>query len=376
MHKITFYPIGNADCCKIDLHSGKKLLFDFAHYSVAEDDDDKRIDLAGAIREDLQEANRSDFDVVAFTHADDDHIHGFSDFFYLEHASKYQEGDRIIIKELWVPAAMIIEQNLTGEARILRTEARHRLKSGQGIRVFSRPDRLKQWLEDEGLSLEVRSHLITDAGNLVPGYTLFNDGIEFFVHSPFAIHVDGELFDRNESSIILHAIFEYNNVQTKFILIGDTTHNILSEIVDTTKAHNNKNRLEWDIFDVPHHCSYKALSDDKGEHVTTPAAKVQWLLEQGREKGIIVSCSKPIPSNDNDNQPPHRQAANYYKNRATAINGKFEVTMEYPTISSPSPMIITIDQFGATLKKIISSVGSASVLSRPAHRAGRGKNYA
>ena len=370
MHKITFYPIGNADCCKIDLHSGKKLLFDFAHYSVAEDDDDKRIDLAGAIREDLQEANRSDFDVVAFTHADDDHIHGFSDFFYLEHASKYQEGDRIIIKELWVPAAMIIEQNLTGEARILRTEARHRLKSGQGIRVFSRPERLKQWLEDKGLSLEVRSHLITDAGNLVPGYTLFNDGIEFFVHSPFAVHVDGEVIDRNGSSLILHATFEYNNVQTRVMLIGDTTHDILSEIVDTTKAHNNEDRLEWDIFDVPHHCSYNALSNDKGEDVTTPVAEVQWLLEQGREKGIIVSCSKPIPNNDDDDQPPHRQAANYYKNRATAINGKFEVTMEYPTISSPSPMIIIIDQFGATLKKAIGSVGSASVLSRPAHRAG------
>jgi len=212
--------------------------------------------------------------------------------------------------------------------------------------------------------------LITDAGKLVPGYSLLNDGVEFFVHSPFAIHVDGELIDRNESSLILHATFEYNGVKTRLMLIGDTTCSILTEIVETTKAHNNEQRLEWDLFDVPHHCSYKALSDDKGKDVTTPVAEVQWLLEQGKNRGIIVSSSKPIPSNDADNQPPHRQAANYYKKIANSIDGKFVVTMEHPTISSPSPMIITIDQFGATLKKIIQSVGSASVISRPAHRAG------
>ncbi|TEB05120.1 hypothetical protein Pmgp_03834 [Pelotomaculum propionicicum] len=63
--------------------------------------------------------------------------------------------------------------------------------------------------------------MITDAGKLVPGYSLLNDGVEFFVHSPFAIHVDGELIDRNESSLILHATFEYNGVKTRLMLIGD-----------------------------------------------------------------------------------------------------------------------------------------------------------
>jgi hypothetical protein len=27
---LTFYPLGNADCCLIDLANGKKILFDFA----------------------------------------------------------------------------------------------------------------------------------------------------------------------------------------------------------------------------------------------------------------------------------------------------------------------------------------------------------
>ena len=87
-------------------------------------------------------------------------------FFYLEHASKYQDADRIKIRELWVPAAAIIEDGCKDEDRIIRAEARHRLRSGKGIRVFSRPDKLKDWLNDQGLTLESRAHLITDAGQL------------------------------------------------------------------------------------------------------------------------------------------------------------------------------------------------------------------
>ncbi len=80
MHKMTFYPLGNADCCKIDLANGKKLLFDYANMRDEEDVNDLRIDLAKVLRDDLKDAKRQDLDIVAFTHADDDHIHGFSNF--------------------------------------------------------------------------------------------------------------------------------------------------------------------------------------------------------------------------------------------------------------------------------------------------------
>ena len=48
MHKLNFFPLGNADCCRIDLQNGKKLLFDYAHMRCAEDPTDKRIDKARA----------------------------------------------------------------------------------------------------------------------------------------------------------------------------------------------------------------------------------------------------------------------------------------------------------------------------------------
>jgi len=74
MHKITLFPLGNADCCRIDLEGGKKILFDFADTRDSEDNDDLRCDLPKVLREDLEESNRDYFDVVAFTHLDKDHF--------------------------------------------------------------------------------------------------------------------------------------------------------------------------------------------------------------------------------------------------------------------------------------------------------------
>ncbi len=353
MHKITFYPLGNADTCKIDLECDKNLLFDYAHSKEGETDDDPRIDLAKSLQEELKKEKKNYFDIVAFTHADDDHIRGSSDFFYLEHADKYQSSDRIRINELWVPAAMILEDGAEDEARILRQEARFRLKKGSGIRVFSRPDRLTDWLKKEGLTLDSRKSLITDAGQLVPGFDIVNHGVEFFVHSPFAKHADGAITDRNESALILHATFVVNTRETKFFIIGDSTHEVLSEVVQKTRKHKRENRLKWDVYDIPHHCSYLALSDDKGKETTVPVPEVKWLLDQGGLRGILISCSDPIPDNDKNDQPPHRQAANCYKSTAIQIMGEFKVTMENPSATSKKrePIVITIDQYGAAVKK-------------------------
>lgn len=368
MHKVTFYPIGNADCCKIDLDCGFKLLFDYANPSLEEGD--KRIDLKTSLLDELQSEDRDYFDVVGFTHADDDHVHGASEFFYLEHAKKYQGEDRIKISELWVPAAMIIEEGIEGDAKILRAEARYRLKEGKGIRVFSRPEKLSDWLKKEGIDIEDRRHLITDAGQIIPGFTKGTQGLEFFVHSPFAFrNENGDLIDRNEDSLILQLTFDFKGKETKFILIGDTTHEIITDIVNITKYHKREERLSWDIFDVPHHCSYLALNSEKGKDKTEPVNEVEWLMNQGNKGGIIVSPSKPIPSNDNDPQPPHRQAANYYKAVANTISGEFRVTMEHPKESNPAPLVIEIDSFGATLKKSI-AYGAATITSHSAPRAG------
>ena len=343
MHKLTFFPLGNADCCRIDLHDGRKLLFDYANLHDPNDTKDLRIDLAKALLDNLKESKRGYYDVVAFTHADDDHIHGFSDFFYLEHAQKYQDKGRIKIGELWVPAAVVIEENLEDEAKILRAEARYRIKEKKGIRIFSRPDRLKEWFKQENLNIDDYRNLITDAGQLVPGFEKRPNSVEFFVHSPFAKHVDDALIDRNEASLVLQATFDSNDSDTKLILSADTQYEVWQDIVAITKAKKREERLQWNIFKLPHHCSYLSVGPEKGKEKTDPVKEVKWLYRQGINGAIIISPSKPIPTDDKDDQPPHRQTANYYKEVISKIGGRFIVTMEYPNVTKPEPFIVTID---------------------------------
>lgn len=171
-------------------------------------------------------------DGLVGTHIDEDHIKGSSDFFHLEHAKKYQDAGRIKMNEMWVPAATITEDECEDEDRIIQAEARYRLKQKKGIRVFSRPNRLKDWLKANGLTLEEVSHLIVDAGQIVPTFTLISDGIEFFVHSPFATRMnETEVEDRNQDSIVVQTVFEVDGVKTKAILAADTRHECWTDIV-------------------------------------------------------------------------------------------------------------------------------------------------
>lgn len=371
MHSVTFYPLGNAESLLITLENGRRLLFDYANVRNVDDDTDVRIDLEEALRGELKAATRDYFDVVAFTHLDDDHICKATEFFHLDHKKEYQGDGRIIIRTLWVPAAVIIEEACDGEAAIIQAEARHRLRQGSGIRVFSRPKKLEDWLKKQGLTIAAREHLITDAGQCVPGYDLASEGVEFFVHSPFASRLaDGTLVDRNTDALVMQARFRSQGVETNFLITSDLPWDALAAMVQVTQYHHNEDRLQWDVVDIPHHCSYLSLAPEKGKDKTKPVDDIAWLYEeQGQTAGVLISSSKPIPTNDDDNQPPHRQAANYYKDCAASIGGEFLVTMDHPSKTAPEPLVITFDRFKATVKKTIPSVG-AIITGRPAPRAG------
>jgi hypothetical protein len=149
----------------------------------------------------------------------------------------------------------------------------------------------------------------------------------------------------------------------------------MTDIVAVTKAKGREFRLEWDVAKLPHHCSYLSLGPDKGTDKTEPVENVKWLYEEQRQDGgIIVSTSKPIPTKgtkeDEDQNPPHRQPANYYKGDVVDNAGaQFLVTMEQPSITAPKPIVIEIDASKATVQKRAVSAAYIAT-SRPAPRAG------
>lgn len=368
MPKVTFFPIGNADTCLIELDNDRRILFDFADMRNADDPDDKRCDLEKELRDRM--GDDKEIDIVAFTHLDTDHCNRAKEVFWLEHAEKYQDDERIKIKTMWVPATAILEEGVTGQARTLRAEARHRFIEGSGIRVFGYPDALDDFLKERNIEPAKRRNLISDAGTLCPEFNLDADSVEFFVLSPFAEQCEDETVLRNDTALFMQAKFEVEGTQTKLILSADVGYEVIDDIVRVTRDHGNDERLEWDINNVPHHSSYTSLAEDKGDDETEPGERLKWLYEdQGQDGGIMVSTSCPIPAKDTK-QPPHRQAANYYKRVSKDLGGNYIVTMSNPTEAKPTPLTIEIGKSGHKVVK--SAGGSAAIIGTASPRAGRG----
>ena len=370
MHTIYFYPVGNGDCSQIILDNDKRILMDFRQHPNGIDKNKPEIDLSSILKEDLKNAKRDYFDVVVFTHADKDHIEGSTEFFQLDHTEKYQGSGRIKMNEVWVPATMVLESATNDEQSnefvILRNELRHRLKKGSGIKVFSKPDDLVKLLEGYGHSESKIDKLTVGAGNLVDTFDIVADGVEFFCHSPYKKHSeDGEGKEiRNEAALIFNIKFKLNNLTYNLFAIGDTTADILADIVNMTEKKERYDRLDWNLFNIPHHCSYKALTnEDKGKTKTKPIKEVEALLAYGKKDSYMVSSSRPIGNSKADyeqTQPPHVQAKNTYKDHLEKINGrKFLVTMEESNINKPKPIKFTISKNGFSRAV---AIGSAPII--------------
>ena len=354
MAKINFYPLGNADTCLVKLTNGLQFVFDYADMNDPDDPKDKCIPLAKQFKDDIGWPKCKEIDVLAFTHGDNDHVKGASEMFWLEHAEKYQGKDRVKFKELWVPAAMIIEENVEDDTKIIRAEARHRFLTKSGIKVFARPEHLKKWLESNGRNLADYQHLIVNAGRCVPGFTLEDQGVEFFTHSPFSKTTDEGVLDRNDNCLVMQATIREGTRDSRFLITADSTSESWVEIVQATHAHKNDERLAWDLFKIPHHCSYLSMAAEKGKTKTKPTPEFEWLLEQGTERAVMVSSSWPVPTTTED-QPPHVETYRRYKETADKLDADLVVTMEHPSKSNPKPVVISIDTSGVTMKREIAS---------------------
>ncbi|MBN2138348.1 MAG: hypothetical protein JW720_11125 [Sedimentisphaerales bacterium] len=364
MAQLKFYPLGNADCTLLEFADDRLLLKDYCHRKDAEDEDDKRSDLPVELCKELDSRDRDDFDVVAFSHSDDDHVGAAEDFFWFDHAKKYQGDGRPKIKILWVPACFILEKGLEGSAGIIREEAKYRLKDGKGIRIFGNPGVLDEWLKEQGISPKDRSHLISHAGTCVPGFSKSNGQAEIFVHSPFSFRMEDEEVERNNACLVFHITFFEGDEETRVMLGADAEHEAWCSIIYKTGQRQRDGRLDWDVFRVSHHCSHTALSAKKGRGITTPDEPIIRLFDRGTKGCILISSSEQIPGMDTK-QPPHKQTAAYYRKVIKDREGEdFLVTMETPTPNAPKPIVVEITGQGALYRKITGAVvGAPAVVS-------------
>ena len=347
----TYYPLGNAQTMLLTLQNDKRVLFDFANVGT-DDPNDKRIYLVNEFD------GITHFDVVLFTHAHEDHIQGASEFFKMEYSRPNGKG--VEIGELWLSSAFITDTKCTcNDARVIRDEARERLKEGCGVKIFGHSKALSKYLKRIEVDENDVQHLIFHAGSNIEHH--LGNEVSFFLHAPFSVDCD-DVTDKNDPSVVMQ-IRLFNTLRTTNILItGDTPYDVLEDVVKRTKANDNENYLEWDLYDVPHHCSNTGLCNASGDEIE-PVEDVKWLLKQSAQNAFVIASCRSI---EESVTPPPSVAAEKAYRKFIKQDVTFKITMNHPNAKSPEPMVFEIDNTGIKTK----TPQLLTNYSKPQHRAG------
>ena len=381
MSKIKFYPVDNGDTVLIKVDKTTIQI----DASIRNNDDcyDVMSDLLDELSTDGE--NRYHLDLFMLTHPDEDHCRGVDTNYYLGDPEKYSETDKendlVIIDELMVTPMLFTDATSTS-AKALKKEAERRRKLWD--ENSSKKTKAGNRLVIIGYDGDKRYKNVT---SYIPGETIKEVNgksislLEFFVHSPFKDSlVEGRAeADKNETSIVMQARFKYARTDTNpsalYLFGGDADHYIWEEIQDQSKAHDNDNKLDFDIFMAPHHCSWTYFNDvpyKKGE-TDEPVESAKNLIKDHKAKGaVIIASSKQIK--DDDDNPPHYPAKKEYE-KLIGSSDKFISLAEEPDSKNPKPVVYEVTSSGFQRKDKNQQQGSAGAAIGSSGTTGRKSAY-
>ncbi len=356
-HVLKFYPVANGDTTLLKLVDKTTILIDCKIRDGEKDTNGNEIfDVKKDLLTEIQKSKSTPFlDVFVLTHGDQDHCQGFEKHFYSgkpeNYAKSNRDNDEILINELWVTSSIFGEHS-NDDAKAVKKEAERRR------RLYLNDDASK---DDDGNRLRMIGYdgdkKFEKVPNNVPGDTITlkdingnsDENFEFFVHGPFKqslINANAEK-DRNSSSIILQARFKdhkSDDWSSFFLTGGDADHYRWKEVLNKSKKNGNEDKLDWDIFQTPHHCSWTYFNDVpySNEGNDKPKQSSLDILEYGRSGAFIVASSKKIV--DNDDNPPHYPARKEYVKKVDS--DKFLNTNINVSEKKPQPIVFETSSSG------------------------------
>lgn len=332
--KITFYPVKNGDTNLIEFPDGVNMLIDCKFRSEAEDNDDYNV-INDLLTNKLTTKKKGLPYLNAFvlTHPDQDHCLGFAQKFFLEKnpeitepTEEEKESKLILIGELWYSSRVFTEHedDLSDDAKSFKKEADRRMqlwktndstkdKPGNRIRIIGYSD-----VDDLN---GIPDECITAAGEEISKLDGKNHTqYRFFIHSPFKKAIEGD--SRNETSIVMQIRVDADSSKDagKLIFGGDAEWRVWKKIQEKT---SDKKKLEWNLFEAPHHCSYTFFADDREND---PEESSLNFLDNRVGNGYIVSSSKTIKKNSDN--PPCQKAKNRYIEKLDDDEDYFKCTEE------------------------------------------------
>lgn len=377
-HIIKYYPVDNGDTSLIKLSDKRTIQIDCQIKEGKENSNGIKIyDVKKDLIKELQkDDNKNPFvDLFVLSHPHKDHCLGFENNYYCGKPEDYKDQNRkaedIIIGELWI-TQMIFSNDICDQAKAIRKEAKRRRKLfeenskeadkyGNRLRIIG--------YNDNDKTVKNLHYTPGDIVNKFNGKE--SDFIEFFIHAPFKSDlITGKAEkDQNATSIILHASFRTvkdGDIKTKIFFGGDSDHYIWEKVLNKSKDNNNEDRLYWDIFLAPHHCSWTFFNDTPYDENTIPKNYSLEILDYKNTNAYIVASSVKI--DDDDNNPPHYPAKQEYIK--TVGSGYFRNTGIHKNSTTPKPLVFEIDRNGIKLLKG-TTAASTSIIDSSTPRAGK-----
>lgn len=347
---MTFFPVGNGDMTLITTEENINILIDCNMKKSAEEETNNDYNCNEYLHSNLNKSNGIKYvDALFLTHSDQDHCRGVSEYFNLC-SPEEADNEKIIINELFVPARLLVDSELTNDdAKAIKKEAERRLKliatddfctSGNRIQIVGYSEELEEY-----------SDIIVGAGeNVLTIDGTDNYGADIFVLRPVKRDTDDEKSSVNECTASFKVTFTINGNETVAIVGGDITCDNWKEVIEYNSD------LEFDILLAPHHCSWHSVSTEDVKDGNADQ-EVEDFLEKSKDKAYVVSSSKAIKRND-DNPPSYRAKNIYIKHLKDSE--KFVCTAEYPNEDNPQPFILKITGQGVSEKNIVSSYAKRS----------------
>jgi hypothetical protein len=376
-HKIKFYPVDNGDNVFVKLDDKTTVIVDSQIKDCAKTSDgittyDVKMDLIKELNKDSN--NNPYVDLFINSHPHSDHCLGFEKNFYCGPPNDYKDSNRkkeeIIIGELWITQS-VFSNDLCSDGIAIGREAKRRKK------LFEEGSTKRN---DYGNRLRIIGYNEADTTveglHYIPGETIttFNgkvsDYMSMFIHAPFKSDlVRGKADeDENAASIVLQirlSTQKNGDIKSKILLGGDADHYVFEKILEKSKNNNNEDKLEWDLFLAPHHCSWSFFNDRPYENNVEPQDYSLEFLDYKNKGANVIASSKKI-ENKKPN-PPHYPAKEKYIDRVG--ESKFKNTAINKNEKAPEPLIYIIDDDGFKLDKsnIAASIG---IMSSSTPRAG------
>jgi beta-lactamase superfamily II metal-dependent hydrolase len=294
------------------------------------------------------------------THADKDHVLGFTDLI-----------ERVTIGEIWATPRLWREQaeaegGLCADAEAFHKEAARRVEAvkkatGAGLQPAS-GDRIRvigyDVAEEDHDYSELPAEYLSRPGEAVSrldGEDLA-DRFEVFIHAPFK---DDCAAERNATSLAMQVTLkDGTGHEGHALLLGDLAYETITKIFSYSEYHGRPERLAWEVLLAPHHCSKRVMYIAEGVEEVLKQDVLDALSAHAAADAVIVVSSSNFRSEDEPgDNPPHIVARNRYEELVDEVI----VTAECGEAGAPQPVVFTVGPGGLALVSPIETVGTAGL---------------